>query len=241
MHKDPLALAAFQGSMASEGVLVFVIVLTALLILMIYAVVRAPAWQPTRPPEGAGPRPGDRPAPLPRRRAPDPASRCSSPCPRPRPDGTQVSRRQPATGRLVPGRPRGAGPAPGGRGYAGRPGPDHQPGGAGPAGAGASRGDRPAAVGPGPAPAGPDLGARGSRADGALPGRPGHGAAQAGPTNGNDGTWSLGGRYPAGEPEDACGTSEGVGPRGRSRRQSPAGQAGGKAERPEGLWPDGDP
>ena len=74
MHTDPLALAAFQGPLASKGVLLFVIVLTALLILMIYAVVRAPAWQPTRPPEGAGPRPGDRPAPLPRRRAPDPAS-----------------------------------------------------------------------------------------------------------------------------------------------------------------------
>ena len=74
MHTDPLALAAFQGPLASKGILLFVIVLTALLILMIYAVVRAPAWQPTRPPEGAGPRPGDRPAPLPRRRAPDPAS-----------------------------------------------------------------------------------------------------------------------------------------------------------------------
>jgi hypothetical protein len=67
MHKDPLALAAFQGPRASEGILLFVIVLTALLILMIYAVVRAPAWQPTRPADGAGPRPGDRPAPLPRR------------------------------------------------------------------------------------------------------------------------------------------------------------------------------
>jgi hypothetical protein len=69
MHTDPLALAASQGPLASKGVLLFVILLTALLILMIYAVVRAPAWQPTRPAEGAGPRPGDRPAPLPRRRA----------------------------------------------------------------------------------------------------------------------------------------------------------------------------
>jgi len=81
MHRDPLALAAFGGPMASEGVLVFVIVLTALLILMIYAVVRAPAWQPPRPPAGAGPVPGDRPAPLPRRRAPDPASAIFEPLP----------------------------------------------------------------------------------------------------------------------------------------------------------------
>ena len=81
MHRDPLALAAFQGPMASEGVLLFVIVLTALLILMIYAVVRAPAWQPTRPSDGAGPVPGDRPAPLPRRRAPDPVSAMFEPLP----------------------------------------------------------------------------------------------------------------------------------------------------------------
>ena len=76
MHTDPLALAASQGPLASKGVLLFVILLTALLILMIYAVVRAPAWQPARPADGAGPVPGDRPAPLPRRRAldPDPAS-----------------------------------------------------------------------------------------------------------------------------------------------------------------------
>ena len=81
MHRDPLALAAFQGPMASEGVLLFVIVLTALLILMIYAVARAPAWQPTRPSDGAGPVPGDRPAPLPRRRAPDPVSAMFEPLP----------------------------------------------------------------------------------------------------------------------------------------------------------------
>ena len=81
MHKDPLALAAFQGPRASEGILLFVIVLTALLILMIYAVVRAPAWQPTRPADGAGPRPGDRPPPLPRRHAPDPASTVFQPLP----------------------------------------------------------------------------------------------------------------------------------------------------------------
>jgi hypothetical protein len=81
MHRDPLALAAFQGPMASEGVLVFVIVLTALLILMIYAVVRAPAWQPTRPSDGAGPRPGDRPPSLPSRRAADPASTMFQPLP----------------------------------------------------------------------------------------------------------------------------------------------------------------
>ena len=81
MHTHPLALAAFRGPMASEGVLLFVIVLTALLILMIYAVVRAPAWQPTRPPGGAGPVPGDRPAPLPRRRGPDPASAVFQPLP----------------------------------------------------------------------------------------------------------------------------------------------------------------
>ena len=81
MHTQPLALAAFPGSMASAGVLLFVIVLTALLILMIYAVVRAPAWQPTRPADGAGPVPGDRPAPLPRRRAPDPASAIFEPLP----------------------------------------------------------------------------------------------------------------------------------------------------------------
>jgi len=76
MHTDPLALAASQGPLASKGVLLFVILLTALLILMIYAVVRAPAWQPTRSADAAGPVPGDRPAPLPRRRAldPDPAS-----------------------------------------------------------------------------------------------------------------------------------------------------------------------
>jgi hypothetical protein len=61
------ALTAFRGPLASEGILLFVILLTALLLLMIYAVVRAPAWQPTRSPDGAGPRPGDRPAPLPRR------------------------------------------------------------------------------------------------------------------------------------------------------------------------------
>jgi hypothetical protein len=81
MPTHPLALAAFGGSTASEGVLVFVIVLTALLILMIYAVVRAPAWQPARPADGAGPVPGDRPAPLPRRRAPDPASAIFEPLP----------------------------------------------------------------------------------------------------------------------------------------------------------------
>ena len=81
MHTDPLALTAFRGPLASEGILLFVILLTALLILMIYAVVRAPAWQPTRPPEGAGPRPGDRPAPLPRRRALDPASSMFQPLP----------------------------------------------------------------------------------------------------------------------------------------------------------------
>jgi hypothetical protein len=81
MHTHPLALAAFPGSMASEGVLLFVIVLTALLILMIYAVVRAPAWQPTRPTDGAGPVPGDRPPPLPRRRAQDPASAIFEPLP----------------------------------------------------------------------------------------------------------------------------------------------------------------
>src|SRR5262245_18938438 len=81
MHKDPLALAAFQGPRASEGILLFVIVLTALLIVMIYAVVRAPAWQPTRPADDAGPRPGDRPAPLPRRRAPDAASMVFQPLP----------------------------------------------------------------------------------------------------------------------------------------------------------------
>ena len=77
MHTHPLALVAFQGPAASKGVMLFVIVLTALLILMIYAVVRAPAWQPPRPSDGAGPGPGDRPAPpLPRRHAqdPDPAS-----------------------------------------------------------------------------------------------------------------------------------------------------------------------
>ena len=79
MHTHPLALAAFRGPLASEGILLFVIVLTVLLILMIYAVMRAPAWQPTRPPDGAGPRPGDRPAPLPRRRAPDPASSAFQP------------------------------------------------------------------------------------------------------------------------------------------------------------------
>src|SRR5512146_1402334 len=81
MHADPLALAAFRGPLASEGILLFVILLTALLILMIYAVVRAPAWQPTRPPGGAGPRPGDRPAPLPRRRAPGRASSVFQPLP----------------------------------------------------------------------------------------------------------------------------------------------------------------
>ena len=81
MHTDPLALAASQGPLASKGVLLFVILLTALLILMIYAVVRAPAWQPARPADGAGPVPGDRPAPLPRRRAPDPASAIFEPLP----------------------------------------------------------------------------------------------------------------------------------------------------------------
>jgi predicted lipid-binding transport protein (Tim44 family) len=91
MHADPLALAAFQGPLASKGVLLFVILLTALLILMIYAVVRAPAWQPTRPPEGAGPRPGDRPAPLPRRRAPDPASPAYSSALPPAPTGRHAA------------------------------------------------------------------------------------------------------------------------------------------------------
>jgi len=91
MHTQPLALAAFPGSMASEGVLLFVIVLTALLVLMIYAVVRAPAWQPPRPPEGAGPRPGDRPAPLPRRRAPDPASPAFSSALPPAPTGRHAA------------------------------------------------------------------------------------------------------------------------------------------------------
>ena len=81
MHTHPLALAAFPGSMASVGVLLFVIVLTALLILMIYAVVRAPAWQPARPTDGAGPVPGDRPPPLPRRRPQDPASAIFEPLP----------------------------------------------------------------------------------------------------------------------------------------------------------------
>ena len=79
MHADPLAVAAFRGPLATEGILLFVIVLTALLILMIYAVVRAPAWQPPRPTEGAGPVPGDRPAPLPRRRAPEPESLAFNP------------------------------------------------------------------------------------------------------------------------------------------------------------------
>ena len=60
MHTQLHALAAFRGPSASEGILLFVILLTVLLILMIYAVMRAPAWQPTRPPDGAGPRPGGR-------------------------------------------------------------------------------------------------------------------------------------------------------------------------------------
>jgi hypothetical protein len=81
MHADPLALTAFRGPQGSEGVLLFVILLTALLILMIYAVVRAPAWQPPRPTDGAGPEPGDRPAPLPRRRAQDRASSMFQPLP----------------------------------------------------------------------------------------------------------------------------------------------------------------
>ena len=81
MHTDPLALMAFRGPQGSEGVLLFVILLTALLILMIYAVVRAPAWQPPRPTDSAGPEPGDQPAPLPRRRVQDRASSMFQPLP----------------------------------------------------------------------------------------------------------------------------------------------------------------
>ena len=114
MHTDPLALAAFQGPLASEGVLLFVIVLTALLILMIYAVVRAPAWQPTRPPERRGPgagRPAGAAAPSPR---PGPGIRRVPPCPRPRPDGTQqpAPRRRSAAAAAVAPVPHPAEPDP---------------------------------------------------------------------------------------------------------------------------------
>jgi hypothetical protein len=74
MHTQLHALSAFRGPLAGAGILLFVILLTFLLILMIYAVMRAPAWQPTLRPDGAGPGPGGRPAPLPHRRAPGPAS-----------------------------------------------------------------------------------------------------------------------------------------------------------------------